>query len=195
MSVAQSPVSSTDRPEPPADLTPEQRIEWALVVNSAPADWFAPYNHSVLAQYCRHAVAARRVAQLIQQFESQDGFDVSEYDRLLKMQERESRVISSLLTKLRLTPQSIYSARKPAETVGDAMTDVETVSRYLADIESKHGGAEAARHLFSMSMSASIRSLGNPESVGWAGCALTRTSALTESGHPGLPKRLNLDGS
>jgi hypothetical protein len=120
MSVARSAVSATDRPKPPAELTPEQQIEWALVVNAAPADWFAPYNQLVLAQYCRHAVAARRVAQVIQQFESQDEIDVSDYDVLLKMQERESRVISSLATKMRLTQQSVYSARKtrPNDSVG-----------------------------------------------------------------------------
>ena len=118
LGVANSPISAANRPEPPNDLTPEQCLEWCLVVNAAPADWFTGCNVSLLAQYCRHAVAARRVAQLISHFESRDEIDIADYNALLKMQERESRVISSLLTKMRLTQQSIYSARKTRPTEG-----------------------------------------------------------------------------
>ena len=122
LGVATSPISAKNRPEPPNDLTPEQRLEWVLVVNAAPVDWFSPCNLQVLAQYTRHAVASRRVAQLIEQAESDDEFSVLEYEKLLKMQERESRVITTLLTKMRLTQQSIFSARKtrPHEDAGAA---------------------------------------------------------------------------
>jgi hypothetical protein len=46
------------------------------------------------------------VAQLIAAFEKRDEIDVEEYDRLLKMQEREGRAISSLATRMRISQQS-----------------------------------------------------------------------------------------
>jgi hypothetical protein len=72
----------------------------------------------MLAQYCRHVVSARRVAQLIADCEASEGFDVENYDRLLKMQEREGRALSSLATRMRLSQQTTYdkSKKKPGQT-------------------------------------------------------------------------------
>lgn len=102
------------RPRAPADLTPDQSEEWRRIVNRLPADWFPGETHAVLAQYCRHAVAARRVAQLIASAEQDSDLDVDQYDKLLKMQERESRALASLGTKMRMTQQgtSTHRARK-----------------------------------------------------------------------------------
>ena len=107
-----SAISAVHRPEPLAEMTNEQRIEWILVVNSLPADWFPDQTHKVLAQYCRHAVTGRHVSQMIQQIELADIIDVVEYDKLLKMQERESRMIVSLATKMRITQQATYHPEK-----------------------------------------------------------------------------------
>ena len=114
-----SAISAIDRPEPLTELTPEQRIEWILVVNSLPADWFPDETHKVLAQYCRHAVASRHVSQLIELQESSESINVTEYDRLLKMQERESRIMVSLATKMRMTQQATYHPEKgkPSTTI------------------------------------------------------------------------------
>lgn len=118
-------VETIARPDAPYDLTDEQATEWWAVVNRLPADWFPRETHGMLAQYCRHVVAARRVAQLIADREAQKGpLDVEEYDRLLKMQEREGRAISSLATRMRISQQATYdksrkkptSARKPWES-------------------------------------------------------------------------------
>jgi hypothetical protein len=84
-------------------------MEWLAVVNRLPADWFQPETFPMLAQYCRHVVSARRVAQLIDSIESdEERFTTEEYDRLLKMQEREGRAMSSLATRMRMTQQSTY---------------------------------------------------------------------------------------
>ena len=107
-----SAVSAVHRPEPLAEMTNEQRIEWILVVNSLPADWFPDQTHKVLAQYCRHAVTGRHVSQMIEKIELADVIDVVEYDKLLKMQERESRMIVSLATKMRITQQTTYHPEK-----------------------------------------------------------------------------------
>jgi chaperone required for assembly of F1-ATPase len=104
------------RPDAPYDLTDEQSAEWWAVVNRMPADWFPRETHGMLTQYCRHVVAARRVAQLVAKAEKNKTLDLEEYDRLLKMQEREGRAISSLATRMRISQQATVradAARKP----------------------------------------------------------------------------------
>lgn len=115
-SLAIVPVQTIERPDAPYDLTDEQSTEWWAVVNRMPADWFPRETHGMLSQYCRHVVAARRVAQLIAKAEKSKTLDVDEYDKLLKMQEREGRAISSLATRMRISQQATVradQARKP----------------------------------------------------------------------------------
>lgn len=100
------------RPNPPSELTDEQAEEWIAVTSRMPADWFPRETHGLLAQYCRHVVAARRVAQLVAAAEAEDEFDLARYDVLLKMQEREGRALSSLATRMRLTQQSVHDREK-----------------------------------------------------------------------------------
>lgn len=117
--IATPVVSVMDRPDAPYDLTDEQAQEWWAVVNRMPGDWFPRETHGLLAQYCRHVVGARRVAQLLAALESPkvkgEAMDLGAYDKLLKMQEREGRAISSLATRMRLTQQTTYdrSKKKP----------------------------------------------------------------------------------
>ena len=117
------PLETVQRPDAPYDLTDEQTEEWWAVVNRLPADWFPRETHGLLSQYCRHVVAARRVAQLVKAAEGEvdaDGaavLDLNRYDQLLKMQEREGRALSSLATRLRITQQSTVSekVKKPTQ--------------------------------------------------------------------------------
>lgn len=133
-------VETIRRPEPPRDLTDEEAVEWRAVVNRLPADWFPAETLPMLGQYCRHTVAARRVAGMLEQLDKEvaqtikDGAAAGEavlgtakmLDRLLKMQERESRCIASLATKMRISQQTTYdksrkkgavnAPRKPWET-------------------------------------------------------------------------------
>jgi hypothetical protein len=101
-----SQVEAVQRPDAPYDLTDEQAEEWRAVVNRLPADWFPRETWGLLAQYCRHIVAARRVAQLVTACEAEADFDVVRYDKLLKMQEREGRGISSLASRMRIAQVS-----------------------------------------------------------------------------------------
>lgn len=105
-------LAAVRRPDPPEELTDEQAHEWRSVVNRLPAEWFPRETHGMLAQYCRHVVAARRVAQLIADLEQNESFSVEDYDRLLKMQEREGRAISSLATRMRISQQSTLDREK-----------------------------------------------------------------------------------
>ena len=107
-----------ERPDAPYDLTDEQAEEWRAVVDRLPADWFPRETWPLLTAYCRHVVCGRHTARLIHKLESQsEGFDVDEYDKLLKIQEREGRAMSSLATRMRITQQATYdkSKQKPAK--------------------------------------------------------------------------------
>ena len=111
-------IEAIERPDAPYDLNDEQSDEWRAVVSRLPADWFQRETWPLLAQYCRHVVAARHIAKLIHDLEAKKtGFEVNEYDQLLKMQEREGRAMSSLATRMRITQQATYdkSKTKPRE--------------------------------------------------------------------------------
>lgn len=110
--IGPSGIESTQRPEPVAELTDEQAAVWVSVVNRLPADWFPRETLPMLAHYCRHVVAARRIAQLIERLESADEIDLNEYDRLLRMQDREGRAMSSMATRMRITQQASYDRKK-----------------------------------------------------------------------------------
>lgn len=107
-----SNVVAIPRPKAPHELNDEQAAEWQAIVDRMPADWFGRETHPMLVQYCRHVVTARRVAELIERAESRDDLEIGEYDKLLIMQEREGRAMSSLATRMRLSQQSSYHPEK-----------------------------------------------------------------------------------
>lgn len=123
-------IETIRRPEPPIDLTEDEGEVWRTVVNRLPADWFPAETLPMLGQYCRHAIAAKRVASMIEQLDKEIGDAITKgtpageavlgsakmLDRLYKMQERESRCLSSLATKMRISQQTTYdkSRKKPA---------------------------------------------------------------------------------
>jgi hypothetical protein len=119
--VKQGGITAVVRPEPSDSLTNEQAHEWRSVVNRMPADWFPRETHGMLEAYCRHVVSSRRVADLIESLltgdlESVDW--VGDYDRLLRMQEREGRGMSALATRMRMSQQGQYNhKKKPGSTV------------------------------------------------------------------------------
>lgn len=92
-----------DIPDAPYDLTDEQAEVWhsqarAIILEGRE---LPVRTYPVLTEICRHVVKSRRIAELVESHEKSPDFDVKEYDRLLKMAERESRGISSHSTKLR----------------------------------------------------------------------------------------------
>lgn len=106
-------IEATSRPKPSLELTEEQADEWREIANSLPADWFPRESLGLFAQYCKHIVASRHVGQMITEMETSEGdeeFLIGKYDKLLQMQEREGRAISSLATRMRLTQQSRWTA-------------------------------------------------------------------------------------
>lgn len=104
---------ASKRPAPPAHLSKVEADIWRNVVNRLPADWFPQETHEMLAQYCRHASAARKFGAMRRDYEqrSQADFDRDEYEWLLRMHDREGRAMAQLATKMRLTQQSSYSEK------------------------------------------------------------------------------------
>ena len=105
-----TPLGVQQRIEAPHDLTGEETEVWVAVTNAEPADHFSASTAPLLAQYCRHVVSSRRVAELIERAVSGE-LSIRDYNELLHMQERESRVIATLATKMRLSQQSTTNHR------------------------------------------------------------------------------------
>lgn len=108
--IADSPAGIVNRPDAPYDLTDVESDEWRAIVASMPADHFARSHYPILAQFCRHVVGSRRIAQLIERCCKNKKFDRLEYRELLKMQATESQAIMRLARSMRLTHQAIYKA-------------------------------------------------------------------------------------
>ncbi len=98
------------RPHAPDDLTVEQSEEWHAIVNTMPADHFMRSNYPLLAQLCRHIVAARRVAHLVERVANEKVLDLKDLSALLQLQAAESASITRLSRSMRLTQQSIMRA-------------------------------------------------------------------------------------
>lgn len=94
------------RPDAPLDLTPEQSDEWRQIVDGLPADWFPRETWPLLAQFCRHTVTARRVAQLIDAETARPEVDVASIDKLMAMQARETASLKTLASAMRLSQQA-----------------------------------------------------------------------------------------
>lgn len=104
-------IQIVERLKPPHDLNDEEVEVWHAVVSTVPADWFDRGTAPILAQYCRHSVQARRLGEMIERATSDPELEIKDYDRLLKMQQRESAAIASLATKMRITQQATTNHR------------------------------------------------------------------------------------
>ena len=109
--LAPSPVEVTERQRAPHDLSDEECEVWSAVVASEPANWFTISTRPLLAQFCRHTIQARRVAELLERALSDKNLSISDYNKLLTMQDRESRAIATLGTKMRINQQSTLNHR------------------------------------------------------------------------------------
>jgi hypothetical protein len=104
-------VTVVRRPDAPLDLTPEESEVWRQTVEAMPADWFQAETWPLLAQWCRHTITARRVAQLIDAAASRDEVDVGEMRELLMMQAKETGALKAMAASMRISQQASYSAR------------------------------------------------------------------------------------
>jgi hypothetical protein len=63
--VVPTALEAIPRQRAPRELSQEQADIWNAVVAAEPADWFSASTRPILVQYCRHIVAARRVARML----------------------------------------------------------------------------------------------------------------------------------
>ena len=105
------------RPPPPEHLKREQAKIWREIVDSTPAGWFRS-NDVLLELYCRHVHTASQLAKLIDAHSGGMG-EIKTLDRLLRMRERETRMMTHLATKMRLTQQSRIAPRSAGQQMED----------------------------------------------------------------------------
>jgi hypothetical protein len=105
------------RPAPPPGLTEAEAAVWRDVVACYPAGWLNRGQFPLLKAYCRHSVRAELLAAQVNAFKPEwlaEAGGLERFDALLKMAERESRAMSSLATRMRVTHQAQYGNRVAA---------------------------------------------------------------------------------
>lgn len=99
---------------PPADLSAEEAGVWARVAATKPGDWWDAGSRPLLAQFCRAAVQADQVADLVRSVGLTlvaDPDELGRYKELRKIQSALSSEMNTLGRSMRLTQQSRYGAR------------------------------------------------------------------------------------
>lgn len=103
------------RAEPPECLSDEEAAEWREVVGTFPAEHFHRAIHPLLEAYCSHAVARRRIEQLIRNLEEGDEWTPNKYSYLREMHDRESRSLAALAVRLNIaTATHVPKSSRPA---------------------------------------------------------------------------------
>jgi len=111
------------RPSPPEGLTEEQAAEWTAITRRLPAGHFPRECHGLLMAYCKHISSFRMLSESVDSFRSEwliTDEGLGRYGALLALREREGRALSSLATRLRITPQSRYHPRTAGVAAADA---------------------------------------------------------------------------
>ena len=96
---------------PPSELTDEQARVWRNTVEARSADYFGQDSVPLLEEYCRVVVMCRLLALQIEAAIAGGGDPETAgmLKSFLDMRDKESRRMTSLATKLRLTNQSRYT--------------------------------------------------------------------------------------
>jgi phage terminase small subunit len=116
-SLATVSVLPGQRMEPPLRLLAEASAIWREVVATKPSDWFNADSSHLLEAYCHAVVSHRLVSKSVMMFTDEALAQVGgpkQYELLTRMQERQTRVIATIATKLRLTQQSRYTPQAAA---------------------------------------------------------------------------------
>lgn len=106
-----------ERPAPPDDMPTDQAETWWRIVDALPVDWFRQEAVDLLVQYCRHAARARMIAEQLNEW---DRFPVSpenrvKYVELLREELAQSKAMTEIATKMRITQRSTHDSTKRKE--------------------------------------------------------------------------------
>jgi len=108
------PGDAIPRPEPPAELSAEERYEWIDLCNALPATYFPPATRMMLVSYCRHVAVGRHWSELIHKCERTRPFDEKRYGWLCNQQRAETQAIYGCLRAMRLTHLASYAKERAA---------------------------------------------------------------------------------
>ena len=100
-------------PPPPKHLTEAAGDTWRMVMASRSSEMIEPEAYPVLVEYCRSIEQADKIASEIGRFDASwltDDDGLKRYDKLLAMQDRLTKVITSTAVKLRLTPSTRFDS-------------------------------------------------------------------------------------
>ena len=111
------PVVPGRRPDPPADLTESEARYWRDAVATKPAEWWKADTQILLTAYCRASAQHDVISSVINSIKprtlkTEKGW--AKYERMKKLQSSTSSELAQLATKMRLTPQSRYTAQSAA---------------------------------------------------------------------------------
>jgi hypothetical protein len=95
-----------------------------------PHSWFPPATHDLLALLCAHIVTTRVIWGQIVKCDLTE--DMTRYDRLSKMATREGRMVSMLMTKLRLTNQSRYDPKTAGRLANEPQPRLKPWEKYTS---------------------------------------------------------------
>jgi len=93
------------RPSPPSRMGEDEALIWRQTVEALPADWFRPETLAILEQYCSHVMRARSIAKKIRTEQRVD-------QALYALELKETKMVATLATKMRLTQQSTLDRKK-----------------------------------------------------------------------------------
>jgi hypothetical protein len=94
-------------PPPPSCLTDEEGLIWRAVMASPIAAMIRPEAWPLAEEYCRLVVTGRRLALAIENLDADAS--IGDWDKLLAMQNRNQRALTSIAVKLRLTPSAVQN--------------------------------------------------------------------------------------
>jgi hypothetical protein len=94
-------------PAPPAWLSEASARHWREITACRPHDYWVPPNGDFLAHLCSHIAMADRIWAELHKVDLADPKQMRRYRSLSVMAGRSTRVISMLLTKLRLLPRYV----------------------------------------------------------------------------------------
>ena len=111
-------VLQVERPDPPEELSDDEKETWKAVTATKPPDWWRPDTFSLLVAYCKHIEAARHIDRLLASFRKQEQPEevtFTDYlnclDKLLRARDRESRTLISLARSMRISQQAMILPR------------------------------------------------------------------------------------
>lgn len=106
------PIGVGKRQAAPDDLTAVQAALWTKIADSKPADWLCEDTIPLFKEYVRSSVMCDQLEAQVQL--AMTNGETGDVKAFLKMRDVESRRLTMIATKLRLTPQSRYTPQAAA---------------------------------------------------------------------------------